>query len=238
MACLLHIETSTQICSVALSIDGNIIAIRESSEDKSHATLMSSFIDEMLKECQLDISNIDAVSVSKGPGSYTGLRIGVSLAKGICYALEKPLISVSTLEALALGIKNNFEKHIANSDKSAYLFCPMIDARRMEVYTALYNSKNEIIKDVNALIVEPNSFDTYFENHKIIFFGNGAAKCKTSLQHSNAIFIDNIETSAANMISIAERKYQEKNFENTAYFEPYYLKDFVAKMPNVKGLSK
>ena len=225
LALILNIETSTNICSVALSKNGELISFMESSEDKSHASSITVFVEEVFKNVSFKLQEIDAVAVSKGPGSYTGLRIGVSTAKGIAYALDKKLISVSTLQALALGQSASFGKN------ENTLFCPMIDARRMEVYTAFYDKENVLKKEISAEIIKEESFLEYFENNKLIFFGNGANKCKTILKHENAVFVDNISTSATKMIKIAEQKFQDGKFENLAYFEPFYLKDFIATIP-------
>ncbi len=233
MAKILNIETSTRVCSVALSIDGKVVAIEESHTQNSHAEQVTLFCGKVIKECGLTFKDLDAVAVSKGPGSYTGLRIGVSTAKGLCYGLEIPLISVSTLLSMALGINSNttIEKD-ANT-----IICPMIDARRMEVYTALYSQQLEDIEPIEAKIIDEDSFKSYLENNNVIFGGDGAEKCKEALSESpNAIFLDDFHTSAAYLSQLAESKFNKGDFENTAYFEPYYLKDFVAGIPKVKGL--
>ena len=234
MATILNIETSTEVCSVVLAKDGEILFEKESAEGLNHSELLTVFIQDLFKENNIEMSILDAVSVSKGPGSYTGLRIGVSVAKGLCYALDIPLISVGTLDAMGFYVSQNFNPATSSSDKM--LFCPMIDARRMEVYTALYNSNGENIQPVSAEIIEENSFSRFLKDHKIMFFGNGAAKCKSTLSHPNAIFEGPDRTSARFMQILSEKKYINSKFENVAYFEPFYLKNFVATIPKNKIL--
>lgn len=225
----IHIETATEMCSVALSRGKEVIALRESSEKNIHASMTAVFVNEVFEEVNLKPDDLQAVVVSKGPGSYTGLRIGVSTAKGLCYALDKPLIAVETLQAMAKGL-------LSKKSEDA-LYCPMIDARRMEVYSALFNRNNEKVRATKAEIIDERSFAEYLIDQKIIFFGNGAPKCKAMLgDHPNAIFVDDFKPSAKYLIEIALEKYQIKQFEDTAYFEPFYLKDFVAGKPRVKGL--
>ena len=229
VALILNIETSTKACSVALAKEGKIIASKEYNGDNySHSKLLTVFIEDIFKETKIDIKTIDAVSVSKGPGSYTGLRIGVSAAKGISYALNIPLLSVSTLKHMALGVSKDI--NFKNRGKNI-IFAPMIDARRMEVYTALYNINNDKIKEIKAEIIDENTFSDFLENNKIINFGDGSEKCKNIITHKNAIFIDKIFPSATNMISISETLFNHQEFQDTAYFEPYYLKDFIATVP-------
>jgi len=216
---LLLIETATTMCSVALSENGKILAIKEINNGYTHAENVTVFINEVSEKANKKLTEIDAVAISKGPGSYTGLRIGVATAKGLCYALNKPLIAINTLEAMAFGQLQKEENA---------LYCPMIDARRMEVYCALFDTKNNFITDTSAEIISENSFAEFLERHKIYFFGDGAAKCKATLsQHKNAIFIDDIFPIAQNMICLAQDAFEKKQFENLAYFEPYYLKEFV-----------
>lgn len=232
MATILNIETSTRVCSVALSIDGEVVQLKESHTQNSHSEQITIFCDEVVKNQKLTFNDLDAIAVSKGPGSYTGLRIGVSTAKGLCYGLGIPLISVSTLEAMASGmISQNKES------EEDTIFCPMIDARRMEVYTTLFSKSMTEIEPVTAKIIDDSSFSEYLINHQIIFGGDGASKCKDTLgKNSNAVFLENFHTSASYLAPIAENKFNSKSFEDTAYFEPYYLKDFVAGIPKVKGL--
>ena len=219
MALFLLIETATKSCSVSLSSENKIIACKEEvNEQYSHAEKLTVFITELFKTQDFTIKDLDAVAVSKGPGSYTGLRISVSTAKGFCYALDIPLISVSTLKAMAFGM--------AQKEKSD-LYCPMIDARRMEVYNAFYNSTNKEIRGIQADIIEACSYQKELDK-KVLFFGDGAEKCKQMIQHPNARFIDGIFPSSKDMLEIANEKFAEKDFEDIAYFEPFYLKDFVA----------
>ncbi len=234
MAKILNIETSTSVCSVVLSIDGEAVSIQESHTKNSHAEQISLFSQKVISDAGLKFSDLDAVSVSKGPGSYTGLRIGVSTAKGYCYGLDIPLISVGTLSAMAAGMKNNL---VSNNDSNNLLYCPMIDARRMEVYTAIFSDKLEEVENVSAKIIDNESFTEQLTMHKLVFAGDGASKCKEVLNHqSNAIFYDDFYPSATYQCKIAEQKYLNKDFESTAYFEPYYLKEFIAGKPRVKGL--
>jgi len=224
MSLILHIETSTATCSVALSENGELLANIDKTEKNIHASSLTLFIQDVLKEANRDIKELDAVAVSMGPGSYTGLRIGVSTAKGLCYALDIPLIAVNTLEAMANGFKNR-----CFSVNKYTLFCPMIDARRMEVYSAVFDDELQMIKGVGAVIVDENSFKDVLETHIVYFFGDGAAKCEEVLTtHLNARVLDVYVNNAADMISIAHEKYENKNFVDVAYFEPYYLKDYVA----------
>ena len=219
MALFLLIETATKSCSVSLSSENKIIACKEEvNEQYSHTEKLTVFITELFKTQDFTIKDLDAVAVSKGPGSYTGLRISVSTAKGLCYALDIPLISVSTLKAMAFGM--------AQKEKSD-LYCPMIDARRMEVYNAFYNSTNKEIRGIQADIIEACSYQKELYK-KVLFFGDGAEKCKQMIQHPNARFIDGIFPSSKDMLEIANEKFTEKIFEDVVYFEPFYLKDFVA----------
>jgi len=230
LAHILHIETATQVCSVALSANGILLQLRESSEKNSHSATVTLFIDEVMKSAGLAYKALDAVAISKGPGSYTGLRIGVSTAKGICYAIDKPLIAISTLQSMAAGAKPGEPSH-------PYLLCPMIDARRMEVYTALYDPDLVPARDTRAEIIDESSFAEELKQHQVWFFGDGAAKCKPVLgNHPNARFLDDFQLSAANMIKLAEDKYARSEFEDVVYFEPYYLKDFIPGISKVKGL--
>lgn len=222
---ILHIETSTNVCSVAVSHAGKCIFELSNSDGLNHATMLSPFIEKALEKTKAENLKLDAVAVSGGPGSYTGLRIGVSTAKGLCYGLDIPLISVPTLQVLAQGalVQQKIEEDA--------MLCPMIDARRMEVYTAHYTPTLELKEDVYAEIVTENSFAELLAAGKVYFFGNGAEKCKSTLTHPNAIFIDNVEVLAKNMISVAEKKFQNKDFTDVAYFEPFYLKEFQATTP-------
>jgi tRNA threonylcarbamoyladenosine biosynthesis protein TsaB len=236
MATLLNIETSTEVCSVTLAKNGETLFQKESTDGLRHSELLTVFIQDLFKENNVDFSAIDAVAVSKGPGSYTGLRIGVSVAKGLCYGLNKPLIGIGSLEGMGVFAAKNTDQFL-NTDKSDnFLFCPMIDARRMEVYCALYNSNAEEIMPVKAEIIDENSFAEYLSEKKILFFGNGAKKCKDKITHKNALFEGPMHTSARFMQNLAEIKFNKQEFEDLAYFEPYYLKDFVATIPKNKVL--
>ncbi|MBN2521396.1 MAG: tRNA (adenosine(37)-N6)-threonylcarbamoyltransferase complex dimerization subunit type 1 TsaB [Bacteroidales bacterium] len=224
---ILHIETSTEVCSVAISQKKELIFYKESPHEMSHSSSLAVLIDEGLKTCKLNASGLNAVSVSQGPGSYTGLRIGVSTAKGLCYGAGIPLIAIPTL--LVMTKKMVSDKDITFEKNS--LFCPMIDARRMEVYTALYDSKLNLIENVKAEIITETSFNLLLNKHNIYFFGNGAEKCKMVIKNKNAVFIDTIYPSADSMPAIAFEKFEDKAFEDVAYFEPFYLKDFIATIP-------
>lgn len=227
MALLLNIETATPVCSVSLSKDGKLIDRRESFDDRSHASLLTVFINELLYSNHLQASQLDAVSISEGPGSYTGLRIGVSVAKGICYAAGKPLIAVNTLKAMALMAKEQL------SDTNI-LLCPQIDARRMEVYAAFYDMQLNCIRPTQADIVDENTYLEFLNNQLVVFFGNGTDKCQNLISHPNARFIEGIYPSASYTAVLAEALFQDKVFKDVAYFEPFYLKDFVATLPKRK----
>lgn len=226
MALILNIDTSTTVCSVALAKDGQTIALKENNEGLNHSVLLGTYVDEILQDNNLTVASLDAVAVSMGPGSYTGLRIGVSLAKGLCYGANKPLIAVPTLQALALSVANQLQENA--------LYCPMIDARRMEVYTAFYDRSNNTIIDTKAEIINKTSFADLLSDNTIYFFGNGSDKVKSTLTSPNARFISNIETSASHLAPLAEQAWQNKQFVDAAYFEPFYLKDFVATTPKKK----
>ena len=229
MATIINIDTSTEVCSVSLSKDGNLIGIKENKDGLKHAQLVTLYIQDLLKEANIEIKNLDAIAVSKGPGSYTGLRIGVSTAKGICYGAQLPLIAIETLQTLTEGAINSIEQPI----KDAW-FCPMIDARRMEVYNAFYNINNNKTVEIAATIIDDESFKDILDERTVYFFGNGSEKCKETIKHPNAIFIDNISNSALNMITLAHKAFNNQSFEDIAYFEPFYLKDFVATTPKKK----
>ncbi len=230
MTLILNIETATPICSVALSQDDDLLAIRESNEKNSHSARLNIFIQEIMDEVKVSYKELDAVAVSMGPGSYTGLRIGVSAAKGFCYALDIPLIGIPTLMSMSNGARE-----MIKADNT--LLCPMIDARRMEVYCALFDSKLKEIQKTDAVIIEENTFSDSLSKSKIAFFGDGADKCKDVLSNnSNAFFPDDFQISSAYMIPLTLTKFNNKEFDDTAYFEPFYLKDFIAGKPKVKGL--
>lgn len=231
MALLLHIETSTAVCSVALGKDGDLLALKETKEGMKHASHLTVFINNILKENNFTPADLEGVAISMGPGSYTGLRIGVSTAKGICYGANLPLIAVNTLQAMTKPLLDNTDvlAQVNNPEKAYY--CPMIDARRMEVYTAFFNNKNELIGDISADIIDENSYSNELSEREIVFFGDGSSKCKEVIKSKNGIFLDDITPSAIGMIEMAEIKFQNQEFEDVAYFEPFYLKDFVATTP-------
>ncbi len=225
MGLILNIETATRVCSVALARDGALISFKETKTERSHATNITIFIEQLLSEEGLSPKDLDAIAVSKGPGSYTGLRIGVSTSKGLCYALGIPLIAINSLESMVQGyLEKNKAKNI--------FICPMIDARRMEVYTAIYDDALNVLKQTSAEIIEKNSFSEQLKSNKMVFIGEGADKCRPFLEwHKNASFETAGSISATSMVSMAERVYNKKKFEDLAYFEPFYLKDFVAGKP-------
>ena len=230
MALILNIESSTEVCSVALARDGSDIHLSENLTGQNHAKLLTVLIEDVLSQSVVTIEQLDAVAVSGGPGSYTGLRIGVSVAKGICYASNVRLIAITSLEAMTHYVINNLEKlHPTETDK--ILFCPMIDARRMEVYTSFYDKNGKLIRGIQADIIDHQSYLPLLKDHLILFFGNGAAKCRDAITHPNAIFINNIYTSSSNLVPLAERDFKAQKFVDVAYYEPFYLKDFVATTP-------
>lgn len=220
MAAILQIETSTTVCSVALAIDGKVVAVKEANERNIHAGSLTLFIDDVMKKGEINYTDLDAVAVAKGPGSYTGLRIGVSTAKGICFAVDKPLISINTVEMMAYGFMITYPDYTG-------LLCPMIDARRMEVYTAVFDNQLNEIQPVSAKIIDEHSFEDLLGNHSIAFFGDGAEKCMEHFTSNNVHYYgDNFNTATA-MTTFAEKQFSEQKFENVAYFEPFYLKDFI-----------
>lgn len=227
MACILNIETSTDVNSVALSENGACIFHKEDFTRANHAESLGLAVDEALSFANSHALPLDGVAVSSGPGSYTGLRIGVSIAKGICYGLDIPLLSVPTLELMCVPVLLIHEEVADDA-----LLCPMIDARRMEVYAALYNRALKTEREVEADVVDAESYKELLKEHPVYFFGNGASKCKGTINHKNAHFIDNIEPLAKWMFPLAEKKLLRGETEDVAYFVPFYLKDFVAKKPS------
>ena len=223
MSCILHIETSTNACSVALSENGSLIFHKEDLEGPNHAVVCGVFVDEALSFANSHAIPVDAVAVSEGPGSYTGLRIGVSLAKGVCYGRDLPLLSVPTLKLLCVPVL--LGKEVLPEDA---LLVPMIDARRMEVYSAVYDRALHKVRAIGADIVDANTYLPYLEEHPVYFFGNGSAKCKSVIQHKNAHFIEGILPLAKWMFPLAERSLHLGEKQDVAYFEPFYLKEFVA----------
>ena len=231
---ILLIDTATEVCSVALSRGAEILAVEESHDGNSHAKRLISFIENVLKVAVVSKKEIDAIALSIGPGSYTGLRIGASTAKGLCYSLDLPLVTIPTLEIIMSGARKDLIDNI--DDASSYYFCPMIDARRMEVFTALYDSVGIIVEEVHSQIIDETSFTDILREKMVVFCGNGMPKSKELLAgNENALFSDT-PISAANMAEKALLKYQLGQFENVAYFEPFYLKEFIAAKPMVKGL--
>ena len=226
MSCILNIETSTEVCSVAVSQDGSIIFEKTNSEPNSHTKHLASFVEEALSFAESHAIPLDAVAVSTGPGSYTGLRIGVSTAKGICYGKSIPLIAVPTLKLLC--VRPLLSDEVEHDDA---LLCPMIDARRMEVYAALYDRALNVKREIAADIVDENSYLEFLEKHPVYFFGNGSAKCREKITHPNAHFIDDIHPLAKWMFPLAEKAKSKGDFKDVAYFEPFYLKEFVASQP-------
>lgn len=225
MACILHIETSTDVCSVAVSNDLHVIWNEEDHSGPNHAVSLGVFVDQALSYIDHDGLQLDAVAVSAGPGSYTGLRIGVSTAKGVCYGRDAQLIAVPTLEALCVPLL------LDEQVEEGALLCPMLDARRMEVYAQVFDRRLREVRPIGADIVEADTYKEYLDRGPVYFFGNGAAKCKEVITHPNARFIDGVETLAKNMMILAERRLFNNETEDVAYFTPFYLKEFQATMP-------
>ena len=225
MSCILHIDTSTSVCSVAVSEDGACIYHEEDLTGQHHAELLGTYVDQALSFIDSHAIPLDAVAVSSGPGSYTGLRIGVSMAKGICYALGIPLLSVPTLQLLTVPVL------LGRELEDDALLCPMIDARRMEVYAAVYDRALHEVRGTQADIVDADTYKEWLDQHPVYFMGNGADKCREVIQHPNARWIDGILPLAKNMFPLAEQRLLRGQIEDVAYFVPFYLKDFVAKTP-------
>ncbi|MBQ6192261.1 MAG: tRNA (adenosine(37)-N6)-threonylcarbamoyltransferase complex dimerization subunit type 1 TsaB [Bacteroidaceae bacterium] len=223
MSCILHIETSTKACSVALSENGSLIFNQEDLEGPNHAVVCGVFVEEALSFANSHAIPVDAVAVSEGPGSYTGLRIGVSLAKGVCYGRDLPLLSVPTLKLMCVPVLLSKEELPEDA-----LLVPMIDARRMEVYSTVYDRALREVRPIGADIVEPDTYLPWLEEHPVYFFGNGSTKCKSVIQHKNAHFIEGIVPLAKWMFPLAERSLHLGEKQDVAYFEPFYLKEFVA----------
>ena len=235
MALILSIETGTDICSVALANDGELMALRESDEGRDHAKKVALFVDELLRETGVQPADLDAIAVGKGPGSYTGLRIGVSFAKGMCYALNIPLISVGSLDALSEVAREDYDAgilDIEDEEWSAASLCPMVDARRMEVYAQIFDNECKPLSDVVAEVVTEESFKQWRESGKLVIFGNGAQKCSEVL--SDAICVA-VSPSARGIVRLAEEAFNAGKFEDLAYFEPFYLKEFLV-IPSKKKL--
>ena len=225
MACILHIETSTDVCSVAVSQDGVCVFEREDHSGPNHAERLGQFADEALSFVDMRLMALDAVAVSQGPGSYTGLRIGTSMAKGICMGRDLRLVGVPTLELLCVPVL------LREGIEDDALLCPMIDARRMEVYAALYDRALKPVREIRADVVDRDTYREFLDRRPVYFFGNGAAKCIETIDHPNAHLIEGIEPLARWMFPLAERRCFDGRFEDVAYFVPSYLKDYVAKQP-------
>jgi tRNA threonylcarbamoyladenosine biosynthesis protein TsaB len=228
---ILCIETATSVCSVSLCDPAGDTISKHSTEDKSHASLLTIYIKELLRQKKIRAVDLDAVAVSMGPGSYTGLRIGVSVAKGLAYGASIPLIAINTLESMYHGIK------MTPRAMDADLLCPMIDARRMEVFSSFFDSAGQIVRSTNADVIDDQSYKDLLDKHIVLFFGNGAAKCSEVIKHPNARFMHDYNMSAETLCFPANEAFRENRFENVAYFEPFYLKDFIATVPkkNILG---
>lgn len=235
MANILLLETATEVCSVAVASGGKLLAWEEDVVGGRHSALLTVFVEKVLASAGMGPGALDAVCVSKGPGSYTGLRIGVSAAKGFCYALGIPLLAVSTLDALAARAAEIIGSNPdGGSDSGEVLLCPMLDARRMEVYSALYDHRGTLLRDISAMIIGQDAFTEELYRGKVYFFGNGAAKCREVINHPNALFPNHVQASARFMSFLAQERYDRGEFENVPYFEPFYLKDFIATVPRNK----
>ena len=226
MSCILHIETSTDVCSVAVSEDSHCIYHEEDFEGPNHNVTLGVFVDRALSFADSHAIPLDAVAVSCGPGSYTGLRIGVSMAKGVCYANDVKLLGIPTLKVMCVPLLLKDEELPEDA-----LLCPMIDARRMEVYAAVYDRALNAVRDIQADIVDENSYAEFLDKHPVYFFGNGSEKCKDKIKHPNAHFVDDIKPLAKYMQPLAEMAMAKQDFKDVAYFEPFYLKEFVASTP-------
>ena len=231
MPCILHIDTSTDVCSAALTNNGVVVEEKVSYEGHSHASLLGLYVADCLKSAKENGLSLDAVAVSSGPGSYTGLRIGVSVAKGLCFGLGIPLISIHTLDLLTSTV---IRKHPVKDS----LYCAMLDARRMEVYAAIYDAELNPVRKAGADIVTEETYATWLNQGKVCFFGNGAAKCSQVITSPNALFIEDIDPLAINMVALSEKAFTEKKFEDVAYFEPFYLKEFQATIAKNKVLGR
>ena len=227
---IVNIETSTKVCGVSLAKEGQLIDHIESNEGNSHAANLAPFIDKIIKQNKIKYEDLSAIAISKGPGSYTGLRIGTSTAKGLCYSLNIPLIAINTLESMAAHAKNLYSNNFDG------IFRPMIDARRMEVYSQAFNADIEELNDVKAIVVDEESFKEELENKQVIFFGDGAKKCMEIINHKNAMYFDQAQASALGMVNLSFEAFKLQKFEDVAYFEPFYLKEFIAAISKVKGL--
>ena len=232
MAILLSIETATHISSVALHENGKLLASSELQIAQTAGSKLAVLVDNVMTSCELKATQLDGVAISAGPGSYTGLRIGVATAKGICFALNLPLIAVNTLELLAFQVRKNLSSTMFPLKESKILLCPMLDARRMEVYTLLADRDLRVVKQTEAKIVDEESYQEELVSGQVIFFGNGSGKCREVIKSDNAHFINGVEPSAMEMGELAFMKWQKGEMEDLAAFEPFYLKDFMIRKPN------
>ena len=233
MANILCIETSAAVCSVALAVNGETVAVRESDGSRNHARNIGVFADEILRANDLNPDDLDAVAVSAGPGSYTGLRIGVSFAKGLCYGLQIPLVAVGSLDSLVQVAREDYEAGIIDVEQwNDAVLCPMVDARRMEVYTQMFDAKGQSLNEVKAEIIAEDSFAEWRNGRPFVIFGNGAAKCQEVL--TDAILV-NVTPSARGLAALAHQRFEAGQTEDIAYFEPFYLKDFIV-IPSKKKL--
>ncbi len=232
MANILNIETSTAVCSVALGADGQVLEHHENYDGQTHATLLSAYIQDVMRYVRSREMKLDAVAVSIGPGSYTGLRIGLSEAKGLAYGLDIPLIAVNTLQLLTVSTMFN---HVIDDD---VLYAPMIDARRMEVYTAVYNAALQAIVKPQPLILDCDSFSSVLAGNKVVFMGDGSDKARQVIKHRNAQFVDRVKPVALDMIALSERAFRQQDFADVAYSTPFYLKEFQATVPRNKVLGQ
>jgi tRNA threonylcarbamoyladenosine biosynthesis protein TsaB len=229
MSLILSLETSAKVCSVAIHDQGKLITTKEIHIEQSHASKLAVLMDEVIKESRIELSQLSAVAVSSGPGSYTGLRIGTSTAKGLCFALDIPLISIGSLELLAYQMSKQ-------NSSNAYL-CPMIDARRMEVYCEVFDSSLAVVQPIEAKVIESSSFVELLEQNEIIFFGDGSDKCREQITHPNTRFVSGIYAAASEMGQPVYQKFQKQQFEDLANFEPHYLKEFMIKKPAAKPVN-
>lgn len=227
MALILNIESSTTACSVALAQEGEVLESKQVNDGYSHSENLAVFVDEVLKSAGKETHELDAIAVSQGPGSYTGLRIGVSLAKGICYGAEKPLLAIDTLGVMTL---HPVVRDALKGYDFAYL-CPMLDARRMEVFTATYNRQGGVMRPPEALVLEESSYDNELSKGPVFFFGNGSEKFKELIHHDAAHFLDDVWPEASNMVELSEASFNQQAFADVAYFEPFYLKAFQGTTP-------
>ena len=231
MPVLLSLETSTSVCSAALHEDGKLLASLESHIPQSASSKLAVMIDQLFKTTHISPDSVKGVVVSSGPGSYTGLRIGVATAKGLCFALNVPLLSINTLELMTHQVISSFPEQELIGELDKALFCPMLDARRMEVYCLIADQKLNVLEQTNAKVIDELSFDIWLKKNVIYFFGNGAIKCKSLITHTNSRFIDDVIPLASMLGELGYKKFLLNQFENVSSFEPLYLKDFVAKKP-------